>query len=377
VRSSASLLLLALAGCTGAAMDPGVAEEPIIGGTADAADASVVLLYMTIPAQTGGSLCTGEVVSPHVILTAAHCTGGEDPSVTNAIWRVYLGDDFSKATAADMLAVKEAHYNPKFDINNLPAGNDVGVAILANPLPATMVPLPFNRTSMDVGFDGKQVRFVGYGLDNAAAQSGAGIKRTTTTTLTDHTALIIHFSDATHETCNGDSGGPAFMTLAGKETIVGLTSYGDVNCNMGGYDTRVDAMAAWIDGYIQSADPGFGQSGGSTPPSSSSTPPSPSGGTQTPPTSSVTPMPPSSAGTGGVGASCVSDHDCQSHLCGLADNGTRQCFAADANQVRGGMGCSMASSASRAGDGGPAAALMLILGLVVKLGRAHRRARRC
>ena len=371
---SAFALSLALAGCTGAAAGPGALEQEIIGGTTDTADSAVVLLYMTIPGQQGGSLCTGEVISPHVVLTAAHCTGGEDPTVTNATWRVYPGPDFSKATAADLLAVKEAHYNPKFDVNNLPNGNDVGVAILANALPATVVPLPFNRTSMDSGFDGQPVRFVGYGLDNAAAQTGAGVKRTTTTTLSDHTALLVHFADGTHETCNGDSGGPAFMTLGGRETIVGLTSYGDVNCNMGGYDTRVDAMAAWIDGYVQAADPGFGNSGGTTPPNGS-TPPSPSGGAQSPPTSSATPMPPSSTGAGGVGASCVSDSDCQSGLCGLADNGTHQCFAAGANQVQGGMGCSMTTQ-GQTGAGSTAAALMLILALIVKLGRARGRQRR-
>ena len=366
MRSSAVALLLALAGCIGAAPGPGVVAEDIIGGTADTGDSAVVLLYMTVPGQSGGSLCTGEVISPHVVLTAAHCTGGEDPTVTNAVWRVYLGPDFSKATAADMLAVKEAHYDPKFDINNLPAGNDVGVAILQNALPSTIVPLPLNHAAMDVTSDGKPIRLVGYGLDNATAQSGAGVKRTTMTTLSDITTLLLHFADTTHETCNGDSGGPALMTLNGVETIVGLTSYGDVNCNMGGWDTRVDAMAAWIDGYVQQADPGFGTSGGTVPPTS--TPPSPSGGSQSPPTSSATPMPPSSTGAGGVGASCVSDSDCQSRLCGLANNGTRYCFAANANDVQG--GCAMTGAPE---DGSAtAAALMLALALFGALGRRAR-----
>src|SRR5438874_4194631 len=111
VRTTVLVSLLTLAGCTGAAMGPGVAEEEIIGGTVDTGDNAVVLLYMTVPGGTGGALCTAEVISPHVLLTAAHCTGGEDPTVTNAVWRVYLGADFSKATAADLLAVKEAHYN--------------------------------------------------------------------------------------------------------------------------------------------------------------------------------------------------------------------------------------------------------------------------
>src|SRR5439155_6202199 len=121
----------------------------------------------------------------------------------------------------------------------------------------TIKPLAMNRTPLDATYDGKQVRFVGFGLDNATAQSGAGVKRQTTTTLADHTALLLHFTDGLHETCNGDSGGPAFMTIGGQEVIVGLTSYGDVNCNQGGYDTRVDALAAWVDPYIKQADPTF------------------------------------------------------------------------------------------------------------------------
>lgn len=296
VRRSALILMLAVGGCTSAADPTGLLGEDIIGGVTDASDPGVVLLYFTTPGQSGGSLCTGEVVSPHVVLTAAHCAGGEAPSVTST-FHVYLGDDFASATTADLLPVAEAHFHPAFDPGDLAAGNDVGVLITRSPLPSTIAPLAYNHASMDDGFDGRSVRFVGYGLDDAAAQTGGGLKRSTTTTLTDHTALLLHFADATHETCNGDSGGPAFMTIDGQERIVGLTSYGDVACAAGGYDTRVDALAAWIDGWVALADPGFQISG---------TPLAPSGGTQSPPTSSATPMPPSSTGAGGVGASCVS-----------------------------------------------------------------------
>ena len=293
--------MLAFGGCVGAPMGTAAFQEGIIGGTTDGADPVVVLIYLSVPFHSDGALCTGEVVSPHVVLTAGHCAGGEDPSITNMNYRVYLGADFSKATTADLLPAKEAHYHPAFNSSDLSAGNDVGVIIMRDALPSAIAPLPYNRASMDAGFDGRSVRFVGYGLDNGSAQTGGGIKRATSTTLTDHSALLLHFSDVAHETCNGDSGGPAFMTVDGRETIVGLTSYGDVACAEGGYDTRVDALAPWIDGWVAQADPGF----------NSGTPPSPSGGTQSPPTSSATPMPPSSTGAGGVGASCGSSPDCQ------------------------------------------------------------------
>ena len=229
VRRSALILMLAVGGCVGAATTGGGAvEERIIGGAADGADPAVVVIYLNQPGHADGQLCTGEVISPHVVLTAAHCAGGADPSVTNMLFRVYLGSDFGAATTATMLPASAAHYHPDFDASNLGAGSDVGVIVLRDALPATLVPLPFNRASMDAGFDGRTVRFVGYGLDNATTQTGGGIKRATTTTLTNHTSLLLHFSDGTHETCNGDSGGPALMTLDGRDTIVGLTSYGDV-----------------------------------------------------------------------------------------------------------------------------------------------------
>jgi MYXO-CTERM domain-containing protein len=165
------------------------------------------------------------------------------------------------------------------------------------------------------------------------------------------------------------------MNIGGQEVIVGLTSYGDVNCNQGGYDTRVDTLASWVEPYVKQFDPGFSQPAttadmGPTPDGGTSMPPTPSGGAQTPPTSSATPMPPSSTGAGGVGASCVSDSDCQSRLCGLDNKGGRVCFAANANNGAG-MGCAVAG-----GDGSSSLGFVLLLGLAIKLGRSRRRARR-
>src|SRR5215472_972293 len=129
MRIGAIALALIAGGCTGAVPIAGE-HAAIIGGTTDTGDPGVVLLYMTVPGQQGGSLCTGEVISPHVVLTAAHCTGGEDPSITNASWRVYLGPDFGNATTANLLPASAAHYHPSFDASNLGGGNDVGVVIM-------------------------------------------------------------------------------------------------------------------------------------------------------------------------------------------------------------------------------------------------------
>jgi hypothetical protein len=290
------------------------------------------------------------------------------------------------------LTVTETHFDPQFSTQNLEGGHDVGVAILAKPAPVAA--LAVNRTALDAALVGKPVRFVGFGLDNSQAQTGAGVKRQTTTTLSDYNALLIHFTDGLHETCNGDSGGPAFMTLGGKEVIVGLTSYGDVNCNQGGYDSRVDALLSFVDPYVAKLDPapatapdlghpelpdmatpprpstpptGSVPTTPSTPPSSTPSSPPSSSSPSTPPSSS-SPSTPSTPSTGReVGAACRSDSDCASHVCGLGTQGTLVCVAGNAES--GGFGCSI----SGVGD---ETSLALLITMALLLARSLRQRKR-
>jgi hypothetical protein len=70
-----------------------------------------------------------------------------------------------------------------------------------------------------------------------------------------YTDILIGYGDATHNTCEGDSGGPAFLMRNGKEVIAGVTSFGDQNCQVGGADTRVDAYwDSFIKPHIQAVD---------------------------------------------------------------------------------------------------------------------------
>src|SRR5579859_6252169 len=111
------VLLFALAGCT-AAIDVASSSAPIIGGTTDTGDPSVVLLFAQVPGQQGGSLCTAEVISPHVVVTAAHCVSPAEVGA-GAQFTVYVGTDFNTATAADLLTVSETHFDPAFSTANL------------------------------------------------------------------------------------------------------------------------------------------------------------------------------------------------------------------------------------------------------------------
>jgi hypothetical protein len=151
-------------------------------------------------------------------------------------------------TGGQQLAVREVHANPLWSTRNLAGGHDQGIVILSEPtsLPA----LPFNRQALAAASIGKPLRIVGYGLNDGAQQTGAGVKRQVLTKLRSIAAMLIGVGDTRHGTCNGDSGGPAFMKIDGVETIVGVTSYGNADCSDGGYDARVDTDLAFIDTYL-------------------------------------------------------------------------------------------------------------------------------
>jgi V8-like Glu-specific endopeptidase len=281
-----SALAISAFGCVPAG-GIGESNQPIIGGTTDTGDPGVVLVIFD-QGNNSAALCTGEVVSPHVVLTAAHCV---DPAVvgTTGTFYVFPGNNVStiRNLATDVLAVKETHFNQSFNVNNLQGGNDVAVVILQNAF-TSVTPLVMNRTALTDSMVNQPLRLVGYGVDSGTDTMGqsAGIKRQTMTTLANLDDLFISFTDPNHITCEGDSGGPAFMTIGGKEVIAGITSFGDKSCAQAGFDTRVDKYAdSFVQPYIDMFDP--------------------------------QPKTPGSDGfiPGAVGASCTDDSECDAHVC--------------------------------------------------------------
>ncbi|MGZ3442614.1 MAG: S1 family peptidase [Polyangia bacterium] len=253
--------------CT-APPEVGSASQAIINGVTDTGDPAVVMVLSQVPGSMQASLCTGEVISPHVVLTAAHCV---DPASVGAGAKtiVFIGQQLPQSSApapSDLLAVKEVHFDSAFNINAAQNGHDVGVAILTNP--TTITPIPYNRSPIPTSMQGGPVRLVGYGITDASDTMGttAGTRRQAPTTLAHVDDLFVGLQDGSHGICEGDSGGPAFMTFGGTERIIGVTSFGFQGCPLtapsgtpagfeAGNDTRVDSYASFIDQWVTMFDP--------------------------------------------------------------------------------------------------------------------------
>jgi secreted trypsin-like serine protease len=256
----ALVLASAAAGCSAQPGDaPGTAAAPgatatsvskLVGGAADTADPAVVLFETT---GTNGGDCTAEFISTTVLLTAAHCTlDDKGKPLVGAQYRIYMGSDYAKVTDADWITIdaSNVHPNPAYDGN----ANDIAVLVLSKP--AAVTPFAWNSQPLAQSSIGESARLIGYGSNvQGAAASGAnggfGLKRQLTTTVDGFDAGFVHIGATGKNGCDGDSGGPALVTIGGVETIIGLDSYSaqQVDCTGGDYYQRVDTQAAFINQF--------------------------------------------------------------------------------------------------------------------------------
>lgn len=245
-----ALALRAPAGAAPAADVPAAASPTpdIIGGTA-----TTVGQYPTVVGlEIGSFLCTGTLVAPTWVLTAGHCV---DPAVV----MLPSQDAVTKGTTihfntvnivddpGTVLQASATFKDPLFDQSHL-GTNDIGLIQLATP--ATGVdPSPINLSAAMAPV-GTIATIVGYGLTSQPGGAGnTGIEFELTNRISIPCSSksigsdinLLCFSQTDNKgTCSGDSGGPAFAIINGKQTVVGVTSFGDQQCASYGADTRLD-----------------------------------------------------------------------------------------------------------------------------------------
>jgi secreted trypsin-like serine protease len=227
----------------------GESSSRIIGGVADSGDPAVVGI-VALQGPTSGALCTGEIISPHYVLTASHCVDPTSLGFTPVkIVVVTSPDALNPPSKANVLAIAEATTHPAFNPNT--GDNDVAVIELA--APTDIPPLPINSKPLTAAVNGTTTRVVGYGRTIDGDPNSAGKKYQANLVLSElqPTTFLVSALPATQ--CHGDSGGPVLMPIDGQETIIGIgwhTESGVETCVQGVRDTRVDVQAGWIESFL-------------------------------------------------------------------------------------------------------------------------------
>jgi secreted trypsin-like serine protease len=200
----------------------------------------VAILKNTPDGKTG--LCTGTMLSPNKVLTAAHCLDG---AASIDILFGVTADKFAYVTASSW------NIHPTFSR----AGFVDDVGIVHSPVSLPVPNLPILTSSAPK--IGDKVSIFGYG----AASGGADIDgklRAGAMTIggVDVSRIYAYFDASSSNTCSGDSGGPMLLQVGGQQTIVGTTSYGSsLNCSVGELSGFSNLQSPSTQSFIRSVAP--------------------------------------------------------------------------------------------------------------------------
>ena len=266
------------------------AANPFIqGGTRPEPGAWPWMVFIVAVDSSGDALsaCSGELIGPTTVLTAAHCL---DP-VNDANYVVSAAQSnpgwdngsapYQPSSPYETVRASAAVVDPGYSVDSLSPFNDVGIIPLPAPLTGTSwlplvqpdevspfaTPSGFSGLAAGYGLTAPNTRSVGYlfqtEIDSAVIDTYSGDE-------TDTTGAAFDYSNPSSGTCEGDSGGPLLVPVGGGTlpvttnptptngdwAVVGIVHAGPANyCFSGSYTNvaynvaGVNDVADWLAPY--------------------------------------------------------------------------------------------------------------------------------
>lgn len=248
----------------------GGASTSIVGGSSTSIESYPWLAYVQYQGPVEAFSCTGTVVAPRLVLTAAHCVlTGTGRIAEAANFTVLTGvADLRGATQQNASGVSQALVFPGYQPSRLL--NDAALLVLATPVSAPALPL---ATAADAALlsAGVPVAVAGWGLTDVDPPRPPAVLREAQSVVRSPSYCqrrfrqVISYSaasqlciqspaDSANSVCNGDSGGPGIARRAdGAPVLIGVISLkGSLDCSPLSPQvlTRADVVSSWVGAWI-------------------------------------------------------------------------------------------------------------------------------
>lgn len=224
-------------------------------------------------------ICSGTMITSNVFLTASHCTVFFERDLALEGYVAYVSLDtlipFGSLTTnkTNLLAVSHVVSNPNYNQSQSDSG-DIAVLILDKNVRVTPATLPscrlLDQLAAQNGLQKAVFTNVGYGLQNRVVGGGVPFFQDMNPVPRmfsfsgfnslngGYLRLSQNPSTGNGGTCFGDSGGPNFLDVNGKQTIVSITITGDSVCRSTNVAYRLDTVSA--QSFLAAVNAAFGTS---------------------------------------------------------------------------------------------------------------------
>jgi hypothetical protein len=260
----ASLRTLTLLICAALTLAAAPTASAIVDGKDDKAHDYVVFVGQQVVIPGGPvfntSACSGVLVAPTVVVTAAHCSFAPPVDPSWVRYSVRTGENARFTPEREVFGSIVTH--PDFCFGGACSGgagggftnNDLAVVLLDEPLPGPYANLPKEGFAGKHFENEKQLFAVGYGATDPANRAGFGTRNWAQASAIvapgapNFLFLPVPSKEKYGTACQADSGGAALV----GNTLVGVHSIGDTSCLGPSFATRTDTSSArsFLSSYV-------------------------------------------------------------------------------------------------------------------------------